>query len=319
MGGYDGYYMGLVDFFIGLILTVKGGDLFVESAIWVAERTGISSAIIGGTIVSIATTLPEFFVSTVASNEGFSEMAVGNAIGSYICNIAFIMGLCSMIKPIKIKSYFFGIKGIMMISYLLFFYILSREGLITYKEGYLLIGLVIFFIIINIYEHKKLDKGNNRSNKKTMKKKDIFINIFKFILGGFLIIYGAHILVDSGVKIANFLRIPKQVISLTLLAIGTSLPELVTSLMAIFKDQQNISLGNILGANILNVSVIIGASALVSDQGLIISRQTLFLDIPMAMLVAFVFVITGIFQGKIGRFTGLILLSSYIIYLLILF
>ncbi|MCF6464447.1 calcium/sodium antiporter [Clostridium sp. Cult2] len=309
----------LLIFFIGLILIVKGGDLFVESSIWVAERTGISSAIIGATIVSIATTLPEFFVSTVASNEGFSEMAVGNAIGSYICNIAFIMGLCSLIKPIKVKSSFFGIKGIMMISYLLIFFILSKEGLITYNEGYLLIGLVVFFVIINILEHKKTDKGNKRIKRVSIKKKDIIINLLKFIIGGFFIVFGAHILVASGVKIANFLRIPKQVISLTLLAIGTSLPELVTSLMAIFKDQENISLGNILGANILNVSVIIGASALVSDQELIISRQTLFLDIPMAMLVAFVFVITGIFQGKIGRFTGLILLSSYILYLLILF
>lgn len=309
----------LLIFIIGLILIVKGGDLFVESSIWVAERTGISSAIIGATIVSIATTLPEFFVSTVASNEGFSEMAVGNAIGSYICNIAFIMGLCSLIKPIKVKSSFFGIKGIMMISYLLIFFILSKEGLITYNEGYLLIGLVVFFVIINILEHKKTDKGNKRIKRVSIKKKDIIINLLKFIIGGFFIVFGAHILVASGVKIANFLRIPKQVISLTLLAIGTSLPELVTSLMAIFKDQENISLGNILGANILNVSVIIGASALVSDQELIISRQTLFLDIPMAMLVAFVFVTTGIFQGKIGRFTGLILLSSYILYLLILF
>src|SRR5690554_2337136 len=123
----------LIIFFLGLILIIKGGDIFVESAIWIAERTGISSGIIAATIISIATTLPEFFVSTVASNEGFSEMAVGNAIGSYICNIAFIMGLSSLIKPIKVKSNFFGIKGIMMILYLLIFFILSKGGIITYK------------------------------------------------------------------------------------------------------------------------------------------------------------------------------------------
>ncbi|CCQ96945.1 Na+/Ca+ antiporter, CaCA family [[Clostridium] ultunense Esp] len=309
----------LIIFIIGLILIVKGGDIFVESAIWIAERTGISSGIIGATIISVATTLPEFFVSTVASNEGFSEMAVGNAIGSYICNIAFIMGLCSLIKPIKIRSNFFGIKGIMMISYLSIFFILSKEGIITYREGYMLIGLAVFFIIINIFEHKKTNGGNKRIKKGPIRKKDMLTNLFKFLFGGFFIVYGAHILVDSGVKIANFLRIPKQVISLTLLAIGTSLPELVTSLMAILKEQENISLGNILGANILNVSVIIGASALVSQQGLIISRQTLFLDIPMAMFVALIFIVSGIYKEKIGRITGLILLSTYIAYLLILF
>src|SRR5690625_2817778 len=128
----------VVIFIIGLIMTVKGGDLFVDAAVWIAERTGISSGIIGATIISIATTLPEFFVSTVASNEGFSEMAIGNALGSYICNIAFIMGLCSLIKPVKIKSKFFGIKGIMMITYLCIFFILSREGIVTYKEGSIL-------------------------------------------------------------------------------------------------------------------------------------------------------------------------------------
>lgn len=306
-------------FTIGLILTVKGGDLFVEAAIWIAERTGISSGIIGATIISVATTLPEFFVSTVASNEGFSEMAVGNAIGSYICNIAFIMGLCSLIKPIKVESSFFGVKGIMMISYLCIFFILSKEGVITYREGYILIGLAVFFIIINIFEYKKTNGKYKRRRKGSIRKKDMFRNLFKFLLGGLFIVYGAHILVDSGVKIANFLRIPKQVVSLTLLAIGTSLPELVTSLMAILKEQENISLGNILGANILNVSIIIGASALVSQQGLIISRQTLFLDIPVAMLVALIFIVAGIYKEKIGRMTGLILLSAYIVYILILF
>lgn len=309
----------LIIFFLGLILIIKGGDIFVESAIWIAERTGISSGIIAATIISIATTLPEFFVSTVASNEGFSEMAVGNAIGSYICNIAFIMGLSSLIKPIKVKSNFFGIKGIMMILYLLIFFILSKGGIITYKEGYFLIGLITFFIMINILEHKKIDSKNKKIRKIPTRKKDVLVNLIKFIFGGLLIVFGAHILVDSGVKIANFLRIPKQIVSLTLLAVGTSLPELVTSLFAIFKEQQNISLGNILGSNILNVSIIIGASTLVSEQGLIITRQTMLLDIPMALFVALIFVISGIYREEIGRLTGFILLSSYIIYLLILF
>ena len=309
----------LIIFIIGILITVKGGDLFVDAAIVIAERTGISSGIIGATIVSIATTLPEFFVSTVASNEGFSEMAVGNALGSYICNIAFIIGICSLIKPIKVESNFFGVKGILMVAYLFIFFILSRDGMITYKDGCLLLSLVILFIMVNVFEYKKENKNNKKSKKLSIKKKDIFLNGIKFIIGGFLIVYGAHLLVDSGVEIANILRIPKQVVSLTLLAVGTSIPEFVTSLTATIKNQQNISLGNILGANILNVSVIMGASALVSEQGLIISKQTLFLDIPIAMLVALIFVINGLCKERIGRLTGLILLSLYIVYLFILF
>lgn len=309
----------LIILVFGMVMTVKGGDLFIDASIWIAERTGVSSGIIGATIISIATTLPEFFVSTVASNEGFSEMAVGNALGSYICNIAFIIGICSLIRPLKIESKFFGIKGVMMIAYLCIFFILSKDGRIDQREGYFLVFLVALFIIINIIEHKKEDGNNKKSKKTKIKMKDVILNGFKFAIGGFLIIYGAHLLVDSGVKIANILRIPKQVVSLTLLAIGTSMPELVTSLMATIKGQQSISIGNILGANILNISVIMGASALVGDQGLMISRQTLFIDIPMAMLVGLIFIVIGLLRERIGPLTGLILLGSYIVYLFIIF
>lgn len=306
-------------FAIGLIMTVKGGDLFVDAAIWIAEKTGISSGIIGATIVSMATTLPELFVSTVASNEGFSEMAIGNAIGSYICNIAFIIGICSLIRPIKIKDKFFGIKGIMMIGYLCIFFLFSKDGFITFKEGYLLVLLQILFVFLNILEHRRESTYRSKNKGKYICKKDLIKNGVKFIVGILLIIYGAHILVDSGVEIAKALRIPKQVVSLTLLAIGTSIPEFVTSIVAILKGQQNISLGNILGANIINISIVVGISTLVSDKGLIVTGHTLFTDIPMAMLVSFLFVVVGLLNKKIGRLTGLILLGAYITYLFILF
>lgn len=309
----------LILFVIGLIMTVKGGDLFVDAAIWIAEKTGISSGIIGATIVSVATTLPEFFVSTVASNEGFSEMAVGNAIGSYICNIAFIIGMCSLIRPIDVKDKFFGIKGVMMISFLCVFFLFSKDGLITFREGYILVLLMIFFVFINILEHRRGNKYRSKRNGQFIYKKDLIKNGIKFVAGIFLIIYGAHILVDSGIEIAKALRIPKQVVSLTLLAVGTSIPEFVTSIVALMKGQQNISLGNILGANILNISIVIGVSTLVSDEGLIVTAHTLFTDIPMAMSVSFLFVMAGLLKKKIGRFTGFILLGAYITYLFILF
>ncbi len=306
-------------FIIGLIMTIKGGEWFVDASIWIAERTGISSGIIAATIISLATTLPEFFVSTVASNEGFSEMAVGNALGSYICNIAFIIGICALIRPMKVKDDYFGIKGTMMLINLFIFFILSKDGRIDYKEGYFLIALIIPFLIINIFEHKKRNREKNKKRKYFIDKKEAVFNALKFAIGGGLIIYGAHILVDAGVDIANILRIPKQVVSLTLLAVGTSVPELVTSVTAIVKNEEDISIGNILGANILNLSIIMGASTLVSDQGLIISSQTLFLDIPMAILIGLIFILTGLLKERISRFTGIVFLGIYITYLLILF
>lgn len=270
-----------VIFFIGLLTIVKGGDLFVDAAIWMAKKTGIPSMVIGATIVSIATTLPEFFVSTVASNEGHSDIAIGNVIGSIICNIAFVIGLCSCIKPIKIKKGLFNVKGFMMIGYLIIFYIFARNGIVTFKEGFILLALFLFFIIINILEFRVRGENTEKIKKESVhSKKDIILNIVKFILGAWFIVIGAHMLVDSGVKIARIFKIPQQVVSLTLLAVGTSLPELVTSVAAVIKDEENISVGNIIGANILNLTIVLGSSALVSDNGLFISDQTLYLDIP---------------------------------------
>lgn len=305
-------------FILGLIMTVKGGDWFVDSSIGIAERTGISSGIIAATIISIATTLPEFFVSTVASNEGFSEMAVGNALGSFTCNIAFIIGVCALIKPIEIKDDLFGIKALVMLLNLFVFFIFSKDGKIDTREGYFLLAAILPFLLIIIADYRK----NNRDKKvgsDKVSKRSLLLDGFKFAFGGGLIVYGAHILVDSGVEIANIFRIPKQVVSLTLLAVGTSLPELVTSLIAIFKNQESISIGNILGANILNLSIIMGASQLVSDYGLKISHQTLYLDIPIAIAVSLIFTLVGLIKNRISRLWGLVFLGIYLAYLVILF
>ncbi|WP_353095327.1 calcium/sodium antiporter [Tissierella praeacuta] len=309
----------LLLFIIGLIMIVKGGDWFLDSTVWIAEKTGVSFGIIGATIVSVATTLPELLVSTLSSKGGFTDMAVGNALGSYICNIAFIVGLCVLIKPIKIKDDFFGVKGAMMFGYLAIFYYFASDGVINHIEGKMLLLLVIPFILINIFEHKNENGNGKKRLKKDIKKKELCLNAGKFAIGAFFIVYGAHILVKTGVEIANFLRIPKQVVSLTLLAVGTSLPELVTAVSATIKDKQNISVGNIIGANILNMTIVMGASSLVSSGGLIISNQTLTLDVPMGTIVALIFILVGTFYEKIGRITGILLLALYIGYLFILF
>lgn len=307
-------------FFVGLFIIVKGGDMFVESAIWVAQKTGISPMIIGATIVSIATTLPELFVSTVASNQGHSDIAIGNSIGSSICNIAFIIGLCAFIKPIKIKGSSFAIKGLIMIVYLAVFYVFAFDGIIDFSEGIFLMLLFALFVVLNIIELK----NENKVIKKKAKyypydKKEIFINILKFVLGAWFIVIGAHMLVDSGIKISQILKIPKHVVSLTLLAVGTSLPELVTSLVALFKGESNISVGNIIGANILNVTIVLGASTLVSDHGLLVNRQTIFLDVPYSFLIMILFILIGFLKGQISRKTGALLLGLYLVYLFILF
>lgn len=307
----------LIIFVLGLGMIVKGGDLFVDGAVGLAKRTGISTAIIGATIVSVATTLPELFVSTVATLEGFQDMAIGNALGSYICNIAFIIGLCAIIKPIKIEGAFFTIKGIVMIFCLIIFLYFGQDNIITYIEGIVMILLVGLFIIINILEHKRDVQTKPTNNH--YKNKNIFKNGLQFIIGGLLVVTGSHFLVQSAVEIAEGFKIPTNVIGLTLLALGTSLPELVTALTATIKNQQNISIGNVIGANILNITLIIGVSAVISSNGLTVTKQTITLDIPMALVSALTFVGAGLYKKKISRLTGLFLIVLYLVYLGILF
>lgn len=304
---------------IGLLILVKGGDWFLDSTIWIGEITGVSFGIIGAILVSLATTLPEFFVSVISSSKGFSDMAVGNAIGSYICNIAFVIGIVAMIRPIKIDSDFFGLKGAMMFSYLSLFYFFAADGVVTYKDGKLLILLVVLFILLNFLEHRKYDVKARKLEGKSRSKENSFINIMKFISGAILIVLGAQLLIKAGIELADFFRIAKIVISLTLLALGTSLPELVTGISATIKNKQSISVGNILGANIMNITLVLGVSALVSSEGLIITSQTINTDLPVAVLISLIFIISGIIFKKIGRITGALLLSIYIGYVYFLF
>lgn len=311
-------YLVFLVFAVGLLMVVKGGDWFLDSTIYVARITGVSFGIIGATLVSVATTLPEFSVSVMSSLEGYSDIAVGNALGSYICNIALIIGLISIIKPIEINSEYFPLKGAMMFSYLGIFYLFASDGIVTRLEGKILMSLVTLFILINFIEHRQ-DKIRNKSTIKKADKRSVVSNGVKFLVGGTLIIVGADLLIDTGVEIASYFRISKQVISLTLLALGTSLPELVTAISATIKNNQSISIGNILGANILNITMVIGTSALVSPEGLIISAQTLILDVPMAIFVALIFILSGILFKKVGRISGIILLLVYGVYMNMLF
>ncbi|SHI50535.1 cation:H+ antiporter [Geosporobacter subterraneus DSM 17957] len=319
-------------FFLGLIIIIKGGDLFVEAAIWIAVITGIPTIIIGATLVSLATTLPEFFVSTIASSKGYTEMAIGNAIGSTICNMGLILGACAIISPVAIRRKFFSFKGLLMIGSLMIFYYFASDFIVDEIEGYMLLMILILYIIINISELR----GTTAGVYTTKEKLTILLlatNVLKFTIGAGMIILGARLLVDNGVTIANIFNVPEQIISLTLIALGTSLPELITSITAVIKGHMGISVGNIIGANILNLTMVLGTSSLLSGKGLMISvrdlhildhvlvnvPQTLVLDIPVSLLMMSVLVLCGTYKRMIDRIHGFLLLCIYSSYLFALY
>lgn len=326
--------IGVVIFFVaGLAIIIKGGDWFVESAVWLAKVTGIPNVLIGATIVSIATTLPELLVSAIATYQHFYDVAIGNVVGSMVCNMGLILGVTAIISPVEIQKISFTVKSTFMLITGGILYYLALNRIITPMEGNIFLGLFAVYILINILEFA-------RRNKKRSKQKSIGVPIDKgnstqyigkFILGTVCITVGARLLVSNGVSLAQIIGIPEQVVSLTLIALGTSLPELTTAITSVIKKEQGISVGNIIGANVLNMVMVLGLSSKIASQGIVISYQnvmlgatiynipqTLYLDLPVTLILMLIITAGGFIIGKISRPIGFTIFGIYCIYLFIL-
>lgn len=307
-------------FFVGLLFIIKGGDWFIDSAAWVARITGMPEVFIGATIVSLGTTLPELMVSTTSAIKGHADMALGNAIGSAICNIGLILGFTNLISPSKINSRIYSIKAIIMVCYAGGLMFLARDGKIGTKDTILLLMGLVVYIFINLLE-VDFKKNSYRSKKKgkhiAITAKEIGMNGLKFVTGAGLVIIGARLLVDNGIVIGNLLKIPAMIISLTFIALGTSLPELVTSIAALIKGHRNLAVGNIIGANILNITMVIGVSSLF--RSLTVPAQIIKLDLPYSLIIMAVLTIPSLITRKISRLHAAVLLILYAAYLYILF
>ncbi|MCM8712110.1 calcium/sodium antiporter [Clostridium sp. SYSU_GA19001] len=321
-------------FALGLFIIIKGGDIFVDAAVWFAKVTGMPNILIGATVVSLATTLPELFVSTIASFNGAPEVAIGNAIGSTICNIGLILALSMIFMPGNVDKTSVRNKGLLMIGSTIVVMLLSLDKVMYFYEGLILLLLLIFYVYLNIKEvksNKEIAVESISSEEIQRDRKIVITNISKFVLGSVLIVFGARLLVDNGIKIAEFLKVPQAVVSLTLIALGTSLPELITTITAIVKKHYDISVGNIIGANILNVTMILGTSSIFSSNGLVINNrtlnifnnvyvipQTLYIDIPVSLLQMIIVVLPAMLFGKLKRWQGITVLTIYISYLIFL-
>ncbi|MDR0315201.1 MAG: calcium/sodium antiporter [Oscillospiraceae bacterium] len=302
-------------FIIGLILIIKGGDYFVDAASWIAEVSGIPKFIIGATIVSLATTLPEFLVSLFATFDGKTDIAVGNAVGSITANTGLIMAISIIVIPAVIKRKTFAPKAIMLLVALASLLVISYGG--ELKIGGVIIMLVIFiaFMIENI----RFAKNNTSEKKIKIKdKKEVAINIVKFIGGTAGIVLGADLLVDYGSALARIIHMPESIIGVTLIAIGTSLPEFVTTLTAISKKQSSLSIGNIVGANIIDATMILPICAFANGGSLPVDSQTILFDLPTSLGVAAIAILPTLFMSKFSRWQGAFMIFVYIAYVVVL-
>ncbi|ABR48469.1 Na+/Ca+ antiporter, CaCA family [Alkaliphilus metalliredigens QYMF] len=329
MGSWSVFFL----FCMGLIMIIKGGDWFVESAVWVAKVTGVPNVLIGATIVSIATTLPELLVSVIATQQHYYDVAIGNVIGSMICNVGLILGLTTLFSPIKLNRSGFAIRGFFMLGSTALMLFFLRDRMISPREGTWFIVLFTIYILINLQEFNKNQKRvpHVLNQEQDVPQGSASKKIIMFIVGAVFIALGARLLVNNGVIIANILGVPEQVVSLTLIALGTSLPELTTAISSVVKGHQGISVGNILGANILDIVMVLGLSSKIGSQGIVISYQnvmlgatiynipqTLYLDLPVTLLMMGVLVFGGLLTGKINRVIGFLIFSIYGIYLIAL-
>lgn len=307
----------IILFIVGLILIIKGGDFFVDAASWIAEVSGIPKLIIGATIVSIATTLPELIVSLMAALQNSVDLAVGNAVGSVTANTALIMAiaLIFMAGPIKRKDYL--LKSILLILASTLILACGFIGEVNVILSVLFLIIFVVFIIENVISARRnslnLDEQENLPKKD---KKTIIINILKFILGAGAIVWGADLLVDNGTEIAKWLGVSERIIGVTIVAVGTSLPELITTITAISKKQASLSAGNIIGANIIDLTLIMPLCAIVSGKPLPIMATSI-IDLVACLVVGLLLIVPALISSKFKKWQGYTLLTVYITYVVL--
>ena len=309
-------------FALGLVLIIKGGDWFVGAAAWIAAVSGIPQFVIGATIVSIATTMPEIIVSAMAAAQGSVEMATGNAIGSVTANTGMILAISIIFMPVAIDRKRYLPKALIFFLAIILLWGFSLGHQLTMIASIVILLLFVLFIGENVYDAKKhAGEGQENAVAVSRDKKTIVKNIILFVLGAAGLVIGSRLLVTNGTIIAtDIMHIDERVVSLTMVAIGTSLPELVTTISAIVKKQSSLSVGNIVGANIIDMLLILPLCSFISGGSLPVESSTIWIDMPITFVVAFITLVPALITKKFHRWQGilsLVVYAGYVVYLCI--
>ena len=302
--------------FLGLLLLVVGGEFLVRSSVALSFRLRLSKMVIGLTVVSFATSAPELLVSVQAALEGFSDISLGNVIGSNIANIGLVLGITAFIAPLTIDHdfYKFNWPVMMLLSIALYFLLKSGNGLSRLEGTVFVILLVVYLFLLikrarNQKETKPVDDGIDDGLSKTSS----FKIIIWLLLGGLGLWGGSELLVTGAVDMATALGVTERVIAVTMIAIGTSVPELAASVIAALKKEKAISLGNLIGSNIFNIASVLGITAIIKPIA-IKSQEVLTNDIFWMLGFAAILIPLAFLPKKfeIGRLKGLLILAAYV-------
>ena len=296
-------------FIVGLLFLIKGGDWFVDGASALARRFHLPELLIGATVVSIGTTLPEVMVSTMSALSGHGEIAYGNAIGSVICNAALIAAITIAVRPGRVDpktlktpvAFFFAAAAIYCIAAYVF-------GRFTRVMGIIMLAMFVAYMAVNVLQMKNTPAGEQEASEEEE------MPLAKTLI---LLVLGANLLVDNGTLIAQALGVPESVIALTFVALGTSLPELVTAITSLVKGHSDLSLGNIVGANVFNLVLVSGMSITLApftipqSATLFGINSSLVLDLPVMLVVMLILTVPALVKGKLHRAQGILLLAIY--------
>lgn len=307
---------------ISLFLLSKGADILVGEAVALSIRWGIPKMIIGATIVSLGTTIPEATVSVMAAINGNPDLALGNAIGSIIADTGLIIGIAALVGHLPIDKKAIHTQGpiqlgagILLAVVSLPFFSKGPEGKITQWMGFIFLGLLILYIIKTISSAKQSNIG---SSIDASDKENLLIQLIKLTLGIILVIFSSKILIPSVEITAIRMGIPQSIIASTLVAFGTSLPELITAITAVRKGHGELAIGNIIGADILNVLFVVGSAAAVTKGGLLVPTNFYKLQIPTMLIVLIAFrLFSKSKNNKISKLQGSFLMGIYIIFLVL--
>ena len=295
----------LLVFAIGALMIIKGGDWFVDAASWIAGALRIPTFIIGATIVSIATTLPEMLVSLMAAADGKVDMAIGNAVGSVTANTALIMAVAMLGMKIVCPRKGYWKQFALFIAAAAALYVFSLPGELNFIGCAVMALIFVVFLVQNVRAAKAQGEADVSQRAEDMGKPGKYIALF--VVGAVGLAVGS--------QLATLFGVPERVIAVTLVAVGTSLPELVTTITAILKKQSSLSVGNILGANIIDLSLILPLSALVSGKALPVAGSILTLDLPFCLGVTLLASVPILLREEAPKVQGAALLAAYAVYL----
>ena len=313
-------------FIVGLLCLIKGGDWFVDGAVGMARRFHLPELLIGATVVSIGTTLPEVMVSTTSALKGIGSIAYGNAIGSVICNTSLIAAITIAVRPgpvdkkaLKTPVLFFFTAAV------IYAVVAYTTGNFTRPVGLIMMAMFIVYMVVTVRQMKGAPAPAPEDGEEEQEEMPLSKSLILLALGAAVIAVGADLLVDNGTLIARALGVPETVIALTFVALGTSLPELVTAITSLIKGHGALSLGNVIGANLFNLVLVSGVAVTLApfpipEAATIAGHNaSLVMDLPVMFAVMLLLTVPALLKGKLSRLQGIVLLCIYAAFCVIQF